>query len=126
MALVNPQLGPMHVLAVELQPPGRRVRDVIALGIVDDVDAFLRPEQCPGLPRLLVGRPKLRTLDIPPCHGSPADAAGLRGGSERRAGCDQAADPGREFGSVSGWPTRTSLRCFGSLCCSIADTAGHR
>src|SRR5262249_42018885 len=123
MSLVNPQLGPVHVLAVELQPPGLRVRDVIALGIVDDVDALLRPEQCPGLPRLLVGLSKLTTLTIPSGHGSPADTAGLSRGSERRACCDQAADPGGQFGSVSGWPADTTPRLHEGFCHSIFGRA---
>ena len=41
--LVNPKLGSVHVLAIELKLPRLRVSDVVPLGMVDDVDALLRP-----------------------------------------------------------------------------------
>ena len=105
----------MHVLTVKLELAGLRVLGVVALGIVNDLDALLRPKQCPGFARLLIPLTKLGAFDVPPCNGPPADAAGLGCRSERGAGRDEAADPPSELRCEPAWSTHRPLRFRGSF-----------
>src|SRR5215469_9049039 len=110
MALLHPELSPVHVFAVELQLTGLRVVGVVARGIIDDVDALFRPTQRSGGARVFIGLSKLWAVTIPPRHGSPSTAARFGGSSKGWARCDEAADPRGEFRGKSRWPTHGPRR----------------